>query len=201
MTWSGHYRPALRDAEVAPRPLHGRLPIWIGVGGTPESAYRAGQLGKGMALAILGGPPSRFKPLVDIYRRAGAQAGHDPAELRVAVASHGYVAKTSQQAVDEFYPHYANYWGYLMRERGGRFDLSRADLAQMTRADSALAVGSPQQLIEKILHQHELFGHDRFIAQVDIGGQPFARVAKAIELLATEVAPVVRRETSVHGRR
>jgi probable LLM family oxidoreductase len=196
ITWSGRLRPALRDAQIAPRPVQDGIPVWIGVGGTPESAMRAGRLGCGMTLAMLGGDPRRFKPLVEIYRRAGIEAGHDPAALKIAVTSHGYVAQTSQQAVAEFYPAYANYWGTLMKERGGRFSLTRADLAQLTGRDQALAVGSPQQLIEKILYQHELFGHSRFMAQIDIGGQPFANVAKAIELLATQVAPVVRRETS-----
>jgi probable LLM family oxidoreductase len=194
VSWNGRFRTALNHAEIAPRPAQTKMPVWIGVGGTPESAVRAGTLGTGMSLAMLGGDPSRFKPLVDIYRRAGAQAGFAAEDMAVAVASHGYVAKTSQQALDEFYPHYMNYFGSLMRERGRALNLSRADMERMASPDEALAVGSPQQIVEKILYQHELFGHTRFMAQIDIGGQPLTNIAAAIELLAVEVAPAVRRE-------
>jgi probable LLM family oxidoreductase len=196
ITWKGQFRSALNNSEIAPRPVQSRMPVWIGVGGTPESAVRAGRLGTGMSLAILGGDPAQFKPLVDIYRRAGVQAGHHLADLKVAVATHGYIAETSQQAVEEFHPHYMNYFGSLMRERGRTFAMSHDELRQMASKNMALAIGSPQQIIDKILYQHELFGHSRFMAQIDIGGQPFSRIAKAIELLATEVAPVVRREIS-----
>jgi len=195
-TWNGNLRTPLRDAEIAPRPVQQSLPIWTGVGGTPESAARAGMLGTGMALAILGGDPARFKSLVDIYRSAGAQAGHNPEELRVAVSGHGYISNSSQQARDEFYPYYANYLEYSMRKRGREYTLSRTDFDQMASPDSGLFIGSPQEIIEKILYQHELFGHKRFIAQIDIGGLPYSKVAEAIELLATEVAPAVRRATS-----
>ncbi|MFK2825206.1 LLM class flavin-dependent oxidoreductase [Bacillus sp. B190/17] len=196
ISWNGHFRSSLRNAEIAPRPLQNRLPMWIGVGGTLESAARAGRLGVGMAIAILGGDPVRFKPLVDVYRKAGTDAGHELESLKVGVTGHGYIAKTTQQATDEFYPYYSNYWTYVNRQlgRGGR--MSRADFEQMTGPDTALFVGSPQQIIEKILRQYELFGHKRFIAQMDIGGLPFKKVAEAIELLAVEVAPIVRKETS-----
>lgn len=194
INWNGRYRSALANSEISPRPLQQRMPVWIGVGGTPESAVRAGTLGTGMTIAMLGGDPARFKPLVDIYKQAGAKAGHNPADLKVAVASHGYLAKTSQQAADEFYPYYMNYFGKLMRERGHTLQLTRDDLKKMAEPNHALAVGSPQQIIEKILYQHELFGHHRFAAQIDIGGQPLSKIAAAIELLASEVAPAVRRE-------
>ncbi|MFC5530452.1 LLM class flavin-dependent oxidoreductase [Cohnella yongneupensis] len=194
ISWNGRFRTPLDHAEIAPRPVQQRLPVWIGVGGTPESAARAGRLGTGMSLAILGGDPARFKHLVDIYRQAGTQAGHDLQDLKVAVATHGYIAKTTDQALDEFLPHYMAYFGKLMRERGRAFTMSRDELKRMTGADMALAVGSPEQIIEKLLYQHEVFGHCRYMAQIDIGGQPFAKVAEAIELLAKEVAPVVRRE-------
>jgi probable LLM family oxidoreductase len=194
ITWNGKFRSSLDQAEIAPRPVQRQLPVWIGVGGTPESAERAGRLGTGMSLAMLGGDPARFKPLVDVYRQAGMIAGHKPQDLKVAVATHGYLAKTMDQAVDEFYPHYMAYFGKLMSERGRAFDMSRDELSRMTSANMALAVGSPEQVIEKILYQHEALGHSRYMAQIDIGGQPFAKVAAAIELLATEVAPVVRRE-------
>ncbi|MFK9094015.1 LLM class flavin-dependent oxidoreductase [Bacillus salipaludis] len=196
VTWSGKFRSSLRNAEISPRPVQEKLPIWIGVGGTPESAVRAGRFGVGMALAILGGNPRRFKPLVDLYRQAGLAAGHSLETLKVGVTGHAYIAKTTQQAKDEFYPYYSNYWGYVNRQRGMGTRMSRNDFEQMASPDTALFVGSPQQIVEKILQQHELFGHQRFLAQLDIGGQPFKNVAEGIELLATKIAPIVRRETS-----
>ncbi|MBS4196343.1 LLM class flavin-dependent oxidoreductase [Bacillus sp. FJAT-49870] len=195
VTWSGKFRSSLRNAEIAPRPVQEKLPIWIGVGGTPESAVRAGRFGVGMALAILGGNPRRFKPLVDLYRQAGIEAGHAPETFKVGVTGHSYLAKTTQKAKDEFYPYYSNYWEYVNRQRGMGTRMSRTDFEQMASPDTALFVGSPQQVIEKILKQYELFGHQRFLAQLDIGGQPFENVAKGIELLATEIAPIVKRET------
>jgi probable LLM family oxidoreductase len=196
VTWNGRFRPALDDAEIAPRPLQEPLPIWIGIGGTMESAVRAGRLGKGMAMALLSGDPSFFKPRVDMYKQAYSEAGHDPAQLKISVNSHGYIAKTSRQALDEFYPCYANYWAPLMRERGRSFGVTRSDFERFVRPEEGLAVGSPEQIVDKILYQYEMFGHNRFVAQIDIGGQPFSKVATAIELLATEVAPAVRREIS-----
>ncbi|WML57439.1 LLM class flavin-dependent oxidoreductase [Neobacillus sp. PS2-9] len=196
VTWSGKFRSSLRNAEIAPRPVQENLPIWIGVGGTPKSAVRAGRFGVGMALAILGGHPSRFKPLVDLYRQAGIDAGHSPEMLKIGVTGHAYIAKTTQQAKDEFYPYYSNYWEYVNRQRGMGTRMSRNDFEHMASPETALFVGSPQQIIEKILQQYELFGHHRFLAQLDIGGQPFKNVAKGIEMLATEIAPIVRRETS-----
>lgn len=196
VNWQGAFRSSLKNTMIAPRPVQEKLPIWIGVGGSPESAVRAGRLGTGMALAILGGDPMRFKHLVDLYHQAGAEAGHASEDLKVAVTGHTFIAKTSQQAKDEFYPYYANYWEYVNKQRGMGTKISRSDFEQMASPETALFVGSPQQIIEKILHQHELFGHQRFIAQMDIGGLPFSKVAKGIEMLATEVAPVVRRETA-----
>ncbi|MBS4175071.1 LLM class flavin-dependent oxidoreductase [Bacillus sp. FJAT-49736] len=196
VTWTGKFRSSLRNAEISPRPVQEKLPIWIGVGGTPESAVRAGRFGVGMALAILGGNPRRFKPLVDLYRQAALDAGHSLEALKVGVTGHAYIAKTTQQAKDEFYPFYSNYWSYVNRQRGMGTRMSRDDFEQMASPETALFVGSPQQIVEKILQQYELFGHHRFLAQLDIGGQPFKSVAEGIELLATEIAPIVRRETS-----
>lgn len=192
VTWSGKYRSSLKDAEISPRPLE-QLPLWIGVGGTPESAIRAGKFGVGMALAILGGDPNRFKPLVDLYRQAGIEAGHSPQSLKVGVTGHTYIAETTQQAKDEFYPYYSNYWHYVNRQRGFATRMSKADFEQMASPETALFVGSPEQIVEKVLHQHELFGHTRFLAQVDIGGLPFEKVAKNIELLATKVVPQIHK--------
>jgi alkanesulfonate monooxygenase SsuD/methylene tetrahydromethanopterin reductase-like flavin-dependent oxidoreductase (luciferase family) len=146
-----------------------------------------------MALAILGGDPKRFKPLVDLYRQAGIEAGHSPEHLKVGVTGHAYIAETTQLAKDEFYPYYSNYWYYVNRQRGMGTRMSREDFEHMASPNTALFVGSPEQIVEKILRQHELFGHTRFLAQVDIGGLPFDQVAKNIELLATEVAPQIRK--------
>lgn len=196
VTWSGDFRSPLRNAEISPRPIQEEIPIWIGVGGTPESAVRAGEFGVGMALAILGGDPLRFKPLVDLYRKAGMEAGHSPDVLKVGVTGHAFIAETTQQARDEFFPYYSNYWSYVNRQRGMGSRMSRADFEHMASPNTALFVGSPQQIVEKVLHQHELFGHKRFLAQVDIGGLPYHKVAKNIELLATEVVPVIKKATS-----
>ena len=195
VSWDGKFRSALNNAEISPRPIQKQLPIWIGVGGTPESAARAARLGVGMALAILGGDPMRFKPLVDIYRQAGIAAGHAPDKLKTGVTGHAYLAKTTEQAKDEFYPYYANYWGYVNRQRGmgTSMRISRNDFEQVTRPETALFVGSPEQIVEKIVRQHELFGHTRFLAQVDIGGVPFDKIATSIELLATEVVPLLEK--------
>ncbi|WP_051459402.1 LLM class flavin-dependent oxidoreductase [Paenibacillus zanthoxyli] len=194
VNWQGSYRPPLKDAEISPRPLQPRLPLWIGVGGTPASAERAGRLGTGMAIAILSGRPERFKHLAELYRQTAAEAGRSPESLKVAVTSHGYIAKSSKQALDDFYPYYLNYLNGIMARPGTEFRFTREDFEAYTQPGEALAVGSPQQIIEKILYQHELFGHVRFMAQMDVGGMPFSKVASAIELLAAEVAPVVRRE-------
>ncbi|ETI70391.1 hypothetical protein BAVI_02474 [Neobacillus vireti LMG 21834] len=196
INWNGHFRSSLKDAEIAPRPVQKNIPLWVGVGGTAESAARAGRLGTGLALAILGGDPLRFKPLVDIYREAANQAGHMPEDLKVGVTGHAFISETTQQAKDEFFPYHANYWGALNNQSGGMStQMSRADFDQLSAPGTALFVGSSQQIIEKILQQYELFGHQRFIAQMDIGGMPFKKVAENIERLATEVAPVVRKET------
>lgn len=194
ITWSGRFRSALNNLEIAPRPAQSELPVWIGVGGTAESAVNAGRLGLGMNLALLGGAPERAKHLVDLYRQAGQQAGHHPSRLRVAVSSHGYVAETSKQALNGYYPYYSSYLEQFMGRRTGREKMSFAEFEHLADPATVLAVGSPQQVIEKILHQHELFGHNRFMMQIDIGGMPYTTVAKAIEMLAANVAPVVRRE-------
>ncbi|NRD79168.1 LLM class flavin-dependent oxidoreductase [Bacillus sp. BRMEA1] len=196
ISWNGHFRSSLEDVEIAPRPLQNQIPIWVGIGGTPESAARAGRFGVGMAIAILGGDPARFKPLVDLYRKTGIEAGHPAGNLNVGITGHGYLAKTSQQARDEFYPYYSNYWSIVNRQRGVGGQLSRDDFEELTAPNTPLFVGSPQEIVEKILHQYELFGHTRFLAQMDIGGVPYKNIAKSIELLAFEVAPIVRKEIS-----
>jgi len=193
VTWSGHHRAPLEDAGVYPRPLQDPLPIWIAVGGTPQSVVRAAMLGLPLAVAIIGGEPERFAPLVSLYREAARRAGHDPARLPVGINSHTYVSETSQQAGDEYYPTYAAMMNRIGRERGwppmgrGQFEMGRSPRG-------ALAVGSPEEVAEKILLQHEFFGHDRFMAQISIGALPHEKVMRAIELFGTQVAPSVRKE-------
>ncbi|MBH5318729.1 LLM class flavin-dependent oxidoreductase [Paenibacillus sp. GSMTC-2017] len=194
VTWNGRFRPELVESEVGPRPLGGKLPIWIGVGRTLASAERAGRLGAGLALAQLSGDPIRLKPLVEAYRAAGKAAGFKPEQLPVSISSHGYIGRTPRQAVDEYFPYHANYFEHIMQKRNSADRPSREEFELATAPDNALAVGGPQQIIEKILLQHELIGHNRYMLQLDIGGVPYAQVANAIELLATEVIPVVRRE-------
>lgn len=194
VNWNGRFRTPLVDAEISPRPLN-PLPIWIGVGGTPESAARAGRFGAGLNIAILGGEPERFKYLVDIYREAAFNAGHDLSTLKIAVSSHSYTAENERQARDEFYPTYAHSMNYMLQKiRGQRFNISRSDFENMTARDTALTVGSPQEMIDKIMHQYELFGHDRYIMQMDMNGLPFEKLEKSIELVASKVMPVVKNE-------
>jgi len=194
VTWEGKFRSALNNAQIAPRPVQDELPLWIGVGGTYESALRAGRLGVGMALAILGGEPERFKFLVDGYHEAAKEAGHPKDKLKIGVTGHTYIADSLEQAREEFYPYYSNYWTYVNKQRGMGFRMTKEGFEGMTSPKSALFVGGPDEIIEKILHQHELFGHTRFLAQVDIGGLPYRDIARTIELLATKVAPVIRKE-------
>jgi probable LLM family oxidoreductase len=190
VTWSGRHRPAIDDLGVYPRP-EGELPIWVAVGGSPESAARAGTLGLPMALAIIGGQPERFAPFVEVFREAGRRAGHDT--LPVGINSHAYVADTREQAAEEFFPSYAAMMNAIGRERGWS-PLQRQDYDALRTLRGALVVGSVEDVVEKILFQHEIFGHQRFLAQMSVGPMPHAKVMRAIELLGTEVAPAVRKE-------
>ena len=193
VTWSGKHRAALDKLGVYPRAQH-EIPVWIAVGGTPNSAVRAGTLGLPMAVAIIGGMPERFVPFVDLYRDAAKRAGHDPAQLPVGINSHAYIAETSQQAADEFFSAYVTMMNAIGRERGWG-TMTRADFEALRGPRGALLVGSPQQVVDKILFERELFGHQRFLAQISLGNLPHAKAMKAIELLGTEVAPQVRKET------
>ncbi len=190
VTWEGRFRPPLKDAAISPRPA-GKLPIWLGVGGTPESALRAGKLGLPLILANIGTPPASFAGQIASYRQAHADAGHDPRTRRVAVATHMHVAKDSQTALEELYPHYRAYF----REhapRPGFGDVPRDVYEKRAAPTGAIFVGSPQQIVDKLMYERELFGQDRFLGQVDLGGMPYAKVATSIELLATKVLPAVR---------
>ena len=189
--WSGRFRPALEGQGVYPRPLQEPIPVWVAVGGTPRSAARAGALGLPMALAIIGGVPARFRPLVELHRRAAAQAGHPPP--RVSINSHGFIARRSQDAADLAFGPFKMVMDQLGRERGWP-PMSREAFEASRRLEGANFVGSPQEIAEKILYQHELFGHDRFLLQLTVGTIPHKHVLEAIELFGTEVAPLVRRE-------
>ena len=191
VTWSGKYRPSLDDLGVYPRPLQDPLPVWVAVGGSPDSAVRAGLLGLPMALAIIGGMPERFAPFAELHRRAAEEAGRERPAL--SINSHGFVAETSQQAADEFFPPLQSTMNRIGRERGWP-PLTRADYDAMRMLRGALFVGSPPEVIEKILFQHEIFGHERFLIQFTVGTMPHEGVMRAIELLGTEVAPAVRSE-------
>ena len=195
VTWSGRHRAALAGQGVYPRPLQEPLPVWIAVGGTPQSVIRAGTLGLPLALAIIGGQPERFAPLVELYREAGRAAGHPPERLSVSINSHGFVADTSQAAADDAFPPYVEVMGRIGRERGwppptrARFEAERSP-------HGALLVGSPQEVTDKMLWEHELFGHDRFLLQLSVGPMPHEKIMRAIELLGTQVAPAVRAATA-----
>jgi probable LLM family oxidoreductase len=193
VTWSGRLRAPLHDQPVHPRPVQDALPVWVAVGGNPHSVVRAGALGLPLALAIIGGEPERFAPLAQLYREALARSGHEPQPFSLNV--HGFVAESSQVAGDIYYPAHSEVMNRIGRERGwgptnrGAFD------AQVARR-GAYVVGSPAQVAEKILFQHELFGHHRTMIQLAIGSVPHRDVLRAIELLGTEVAPIVRAEVA-----
>jgi probable LLM family oxidoreductase len=197
VTWQGRHRAPLVDAGVHPRPIQPELPVWIAVGGTPASVVRAGRNGLPLYLAILG-QPERFGPLAELYRTTGAAAGHDDS-LRVGVTSHFYVEPTSQGARDTFFPYYSRYIGNNMPGARGQL-LPRDAFDAWAGPQGALFAGSPQEVIDKIMWEHDILGHDRFLAQIGLGGLPFAETARSIEMLATEVLPVIRRETSDRTR-
>jgi probable LLM family oxidoreductase len=194
VTWSGRHRPPIDGRHVYPRPVQDPIPVWIAVGGTPHSVLRAATLGLPMALAIIGGAPHRFKPVVDLYREAAAEAGHDAGRLAVSINSHGFLAGDAQTAADVAFPPFAETMSRIGRERGWP-PTTRRQFDAETALHGALVLGSPQQVIDKILYQHELFRHDRFLIQLTVGPMPHEKVLRAIELLGTEVAPVVRKET------
>jgi probable LLM family oxidoreductase len=190
ITWRGGHRAPLQDQGVYPRTPN-KIPIWVAVGGNPQSAIRAGALNLPMALAIIGGLPERFAPFVNLFRQAASRAGHDAEKLALGVNTHGYVADTSQQAADEFFPSYAAQMSHIGRERGWP-PTTRAHFEAGLPLRGHLAVGSPQEVIEKILYQHQALGHSRYLMQMSVGTMPHAKTMRSIELLGTKVAPAVR---------
>ena len=191
VTWSGRHRAPIENLPVYPRPVQDPLPVWVAVGGSPQSAVRAGALGLPLALAIIGGMPERFAPVAEIHRRAAEEMGHPRPAM--SINSHGFIAETSQAAADQSYPAFAAMMDRIGRERGWP-PMTREQFDATRTLRGANLVGSPQEVIEKILFQHEIFGHDRFLMQMSVGTLPHASIMRSIELLATEVAPVVRRE-------
>jgi len=193
VTWSGRLRAPLDNAGVWPRPVQDPLPVWVAVGGSPESVVRAGTLGLPLTLAIIGGQPERFVPLVDLYREAARAAGHDPDPTKVAINTHAFVGQTSAQADAAFATPYLAMMNRIGRERGWP-PSGRAEYEALRSPRGAVAAGSPEQVAEKILFEHELFGHQRYIGQMSVGAVEHRDVLRSMELFGTEVAPVVRAE-------
>ncbi len=191
--WAGKFRPALTGQGVYPRPVQNPLPIWLGVGGTPQSFARAGTLGLPLMVAIIGGEPRRFRPLVDLYREAGRQAGHAPEQLTVGVHALGYVAETTEQAADEFFPGYAAAIASVAKERGWS-GVTRAGFDAQRGLEGALLIGDSDFVLEKIAHYNEaLGGISRITLQMNVTSLPHAKLMRAIELLGTRVAPEIRK--------
>jgi probable LLM family oxidoreductase len=193
VTWSGRLRAPLDNAGVWPRPVQDPLPIWVAVGGSPESVVRAGALGLPLTLAIIGGQPERFVPLVELYREAARAAGHDPEQTKVAINTHAFVGETSAQADAAFAAPYLAMMNRIGRERGWP-PSGKAEYEALRSPRGAVAAGSPEQVAEKILFEHELFGHQRYIGQMSVGAVEHRDVLRSMELFGTEVAPVVRDE-------
>jgi alkanesulfonate monooxygenase SsuD/methylene tetrahydromethanopterin reductase-like flavin-dependent oxidoreductase (luciferase family) len=191
VTWEGRFRSALKDAEISPRPVN-RLPIWLGVGGTADSARRAADHGLPIVLANISQSPANFAGQIAEYRQRFEVAGHNPRNRRVAVATHCYVAPESQAARDEFYPYYHAYFSSHAARPYFSREVPRDLFETRAAPQGPIFVGSPQEIVDKLGYERELFGHDRFLAQIDIGGLPYGRVARAIELLATKVKPALR---------
>src|SRR6478672_7841332 len=189
VTWSGKHRAPLDDAIVWPRPAQEPLPVWVAVGGTPQSVMRAGALGLPLTVAIIGGEPERFVPLVDLYRQAFAAGGHDPAGATVAINTHAFVGETSRDADAAFAAPYLAMMNRIGRERGWP-PAGRPQYDALRSPRGALAVGSPEEVAEKLLFEHELFGHQRYLAQMSVGAVEHADVMRSIELFGTRVAPV-----------
>lgn len=195
VTWKGKFRPELDHLAVYPRPVQNPLPVWIAVGGTTQSVIRAGTLGLPMALAIIGGMPERFVPLIDLYRETAREAGHEEGDRIVSINSQTYIADSSKKAADEFYPGYAAVMTRIGRERGWG-PMNREQFEMLRSPHGSLLVGSAEEVIDKILYEHELFHHDRFLAQLSVGTLPHKQIMHAIELLGTKVAPAVKKELS-----
>lgn len=195
ISWKCKFRAPIQNQGIYPRPIQESIPVWLGVGGTPASAMRAGKLNLPLIIAILGSAPEQFVPFVDLYRESAAKAGHDVSKLQLAISSQFYIAETSKHAADEFYPSYEALMNRVGKDRGWS-PMSRPQFEYL-RNDGPLVVGDVQLAIDKIMNQYELFGNTRFVAQLVTGHTPHNKILKAIELYGTKVAPVVRQETAL----
>jgi probable LLM family oxidoreductase len=195
VTWSGRHRPALRDQPVYPRPLQDPLPVWVAVGGSSDSVVRAATLGLPLTLAIIGGQPAQFVPLVELYRRAWQKAGHNPADAKLAINTHSFVGESSDAADAAFAAPYLEVMNRIGRERGWP-PSGQQQYAALRSPRGALAVGSPEQVAEKILYEHELFGNQRYLGHMSLGAVAHADVLRSMELFGTEVVPLVRAEVA-----
>ncbi|CAN5788947.1 LLM class flavin-dependent oxidoreductase [soil metagenome] len=195
VTWSGRHRPPLHDQAVYPRPHQAPLPVWVAVGGTPESVVRAAQRGLPVALAIIGGDPDRFSVLSDLHRSVLADSGHDPAGAPLAVHAHGYVAEAEARAAEEYLPSYSRSMTLLGRERGWS-PMTRAQFDAMRGERGSLVVGNPEQVAAKILRMRDVLGISRFMLHISVGTLPHDQVLNSIALLGNEVAPLVRQDAS-----
>jgi probable LLM family oxidoreductase len=194
VTWSGKFRPALKNQPIYPRPQQHPFPIWLGVGGTPQSFIRAGTLGLPLMVAVIGGETHRFRPLIDLYKEAGKRAGHAPEQLKVGLHSIGYVANTTQEAIDDFYPGYAETFTRIGRERGWP-PVRREHFEAQRGPQGALLIGNPEEVAEKILrHSEALGGISRLTFQMDNAGLSHTKLMNAIELIGKRVAPLVNRK-------
>jgi alkanesulfonate monooxygenase SsuD/methylene tetrahydromethanopterin reductase-like flavin-dependent oxidoreductase (luciferase family) len=193
ISWKGKHRPSIENRGVYPRPYQSSIPIWLAAGGTPVSAVRAATLGLPLMLAIIGGMPEQFVPFVNLYKETAKKYGKEMNTLQMGINNHVYVGEDSQKAGDEFYPYYATMMNRVGRDRGWP-PLSKQQFDHSRSPKGALMVGSVQQVIDKILYEHELFGNTRFLAQASIGNVPHQLTMKSIELFGTKVAPVIRKE-------
>lgn len=192
LTWNGEFRSPLNEALIFPRPEQVEIPIWVAVGNNMESAVKAGQLGLGLALVTLGGHPNRVQPIVDAYKKSGIEAGYTYNDLKISISCHGYISTDVMQAKNEFYHYYSNYYKHFASKSGVSGALLKDDYEQMISLETSLLVGDPERIIKKLLTQYKMFRNDRFMIHLDFGGIPYNKVAKAIELLATRVAPELR---------
>jgi probable LLM family oxidoreductase len=193
ITWSGKFRSALEDVTIYPRPVQKKIPLWVAVGGTPKSAVRAASMGLPMALAIIGGMPERFEPYFDLYREAAQEYGYDPNHIPLSVNSHGFIADTAKEAVDEHYPLATKMMNRIGRERGWA-PANQEQLETQRQLRGSDFVGTPDEVIEKILFQQEMFKHQRFLLSMGSNAIEHKKMMHAIELYGTKVAPAVRKE-------
>jgi probable LLM family oxidoreductase len=196
VSWQGKLRAPVKDLGIYPRPYQQSIPIWLAAGGTPASAVRAATLGLPLMLAIIGGRPEQFVPFINLYKETAEKSGRDLSQLQLGVNNHFYVSENSQQAADEFYPYYAEVMSRIGRERGWP-PLSRQQYEYLRSPQGALMVGSVQEVIDKILYEHELFGNTRFLAQASVGNVPHKKIMHSIELFGTKVVPVIRKQIKV----